>query len=167
MSFKPEYLLPFKNIQDLTRAIFIINKTYCETVKNIETVTNCVNSINKSQLSQEEIRRFIEKIKFCPNEYPTDVLKNIDELEKDILLQLKRNKLPMKVLRTSVTECRTCQAKSTQNKLWYDLHQNKRETMTYLHNGIGKKAFIFIEMANLPCSYKRQKGKNGKLALLL
>ena len=134
MSTQEEILWPFGSLNDLTRAIFIINKSYSKQLANILVITECINSINKSRLDVTDVNRFIDKMALCPELYHQEALAQITSLDNQVNEFMTKRSLPTTVIRPRIMNCNHCKATSTKHISWFTSEFSQRVVIAYYTN---------------------------------
>lgn len=137
-----DYLMPFKNINDFLKSIAIINKIYSTKTNNIDQVRDIIKHLLIIQLTNQEIKSFIQKITIYKDHYPLEAMANMELFNEEITKTSQTNLEHSIVLTSTATHCNYCK-ENTQD--WYLLKSPifTKTPMLYTINKIGKNKNYF------------------------
>lgn len=101
-------LSPFKSLEELLKAIIILNNFEQLIVKNSTSITFLFEKLMKIKLSHQELIGFCEKIRAFPNVYPVELLKNLDKFQIECKSLLEKEKKMTKVVISEKKNCQNC-----------------------------------------------------------
>ncbi len=119
-----QYLKPFDNINDLIKAIVIVNKIFSPKKKNFEQIQQFIYCLVAKDLTILETKNFIEKVTIYKTHYPLEIISELDQFQDKLFYHAVNQQEKSLVLISPAEKCYFC-LNSTENFKYSSLIYSK------------------------------------------
>jgi hypothetical protein len=133
-----DYLIkPFQNMTQFISAMQIVNATFCIKKKNFDQVTEIINKVIGTDIPNQLISQFIEKLTVYPSKFGFEFFQNHQTLNNKLKNLCTTAGRASHVLNCNISNCIFC-PKSAQSVLVIKNFVLTKEPILYTDNSIGK-----------------------------
>ena len=136
-----QYFKPFENINDLVKAIIIVDKIYSPKKQNFEQIQQCLYGLLAIDLTVSVIKAFIDKVTIYRSYYPLQIISELDKFQDELFNYSLEKQLQSIVLFSPADKCYFCPI-STKDWFKYNSPKYSKNSLLYSIDKIRNKIFF-------------------------